>query len=271
MFDLTTLREPIVQAPLAGGPSTPQLAIAVCEAGGLGFIASGYKHAEAVREEIAKLRAETAQPFGVNIFVPTATQPDPEALCAYLEEIRPEAQRLGVELGEPRHDDDDWEAKLGLVCEEGVDVVSFTFGCPHRAVVERLHGRGIAVWITITNREEALAAHAVGADALIAQGSEAGGHRGGFNDSEEPTDPGDRAARAPAPRRPRRSDAANCQRGHRRWGRARSGTLRRRGRCRHRKRADAHPRGGHHRGPEGADDSTHPHRAHARVQRPARK
>ena len=72
MFDLSDLREPIVQAPMAGGPSTPQLAIAVCEAGGLGFLAAGYKRADAVRGEIQAVRGATEGPFGVNLFVPAA-------------------------------------------------------------------------------------------------------------------------------------------------------------------------------------------------------
>lgn len=184
MFDPASLREPIVQAPLAGGASTPELAIAVCEAGGLGFIASGYKRAEAVREEIARVRAGTDAPFGLNIFVPRSARPDPETLGAYLDELAPEAKRLGAVLGEPCHDDDDWEAKLELAREERVALVSFTFGCPEHAIVERLHAAGIAVWVTVTSREEGQAAFTAGADALVAQGIEAGGHRGGFDDGD---------------------------------------------------------------------------------------
>ncbi|MBV9007244.1 MAG: nitronate monooxygenase [Solirubrobacterales bacterium] len=185
VFDLTTLTEPIVQAPLAGGPSTPELTIAVCEAGGLGFIASGYKRADAVREEIAAVRAATERPFGVNIFVPTREPADPGRLLDYLRELAPEAARQGVDLGEPRHEDDEWEGKLELVCAEHVPVVSFTFGCPDAAVVERLHRAEIAVWVTVTRPAEALEAQSAGADALIVQGAEAGGHRGGFSDGDE--------------------------------------------------------------------------------------
>jgi nitronate monooxygenase len=182
MFELSALTEPIVQAPLAGGPSTPELAVAVCNAGGLGFIAAGYKRADAVREQIARVRAATDQPFGVNIFVPSSEPVDPETITDYLDELAPDAERHQVELGEPRHDDDDWEGKLQLVCDERVAVVSFTFGCPHVAVLERLQRCGIAVWITVTDRDEARQAQAAGADALVVQGTEAGGHRGGFAD-----------------------------------------------------------------------------------------
>jgi nitronate monooxygenase len=181
-FDLSTLPLPIVQAPMAGGPSTPELAIAVCEAGGLGFLAAGYKRADAVRDQIRTVRAATSAPFGVNVFVPAPEPADPAALRDYLDRLAPEADRQGAELGEPRFDDDDWEAKLEVMYEERPAAVSFTFGCPEASVVNRLHGVGVAVWVTVTNLPEALVAREAGADALVAQGTEAGGHRGGFVD-----------------------------------------------------------------------------------------
>src|SRR5437660_12616797 len=116
MFDCSKLAEPIVQAPLAGGPSTPELAIAVCEAGGLGFIAAGYKSPEEVAEQIDAVRTRTRRPFGVNIFVSTGAPADPGSLSAYLRELEPEARRQGAEVGEPRFEDDHFEAKLELVC-----------------------------------------------------------------------------------------------------------------------------------------------------------
>jgi nitronate monooxygenase len=185
MLDLATLRYPIVQAPMAGGPSTPDLAIAVCDAGGLGFLAAGYKQADLVREEVRTVCAATDTPFGVNVFVPTPAPADPDRLRDYLEELRPEAARQRAALGEPRHDDDGWEAKLALVREERVAVVSFTFGCPDTETIEHLHDGGTTVWITVTGPEEAAQAESVGADALVVQGTEAGGHRGGFRDGDD--------------------------------------------------------------------------------------
>jgi nitronate monooxygenase len=181
-FELSALELPIVQAPMAGGPSTPALAISVCQAGGLGFLAAGYKRADAVREEIDTVREATDAPFGVNLFVPSSEPADPVQLRGYMERIAPEAERQGAQLGEPRFDDDDWEAKLTLVCAVRPAVVSFTFGCPAADVFERLRGAGISAWVTITNVAEARTAHAAGADGLIVQGTEAGGHRGGFID-----------------------------------------------------------------------------------------
>jgi len=165
---------------MAGGPSTPELAIAVCEAGGLGFLAAGYKRAHAVRDEIRAVRAATSGPCGVNLFVPAPAPAEPGGLREYIRRLAPEADRQGAELGEPRFDDDEWEAKLEVTYEERPAVASFTFGCPDPAVVNRLHGLEIAVWVTITNVAEALVARDARADALVVQGAEAGGHRGGF-------------------------------------------------------------------------------------------
>src|SRR5947207_9224940 len=101
---LDQLDHPIVQAPMAGGPSTPALAAAVSEAGGLGFVAAGYRSPEAMRDDIAEVRAATEAPFGVNLFVPGSPDVDEAALRAYVEELGPDA-------GEPRFDDDGWEQK----------------------------------------------------------------------------------------------------------------------------------------------------------------
>jgi len=167
---------------MAGGTSTPELAIAVCEAGGLGFLAAGYKRPDTVAEEIRTVRAATEEPFGVNLFVPGAEPADPARLADYVQRLAPEADRQGAELGEPRFEDDGWAAKLDVVCGERPAVVSFTFGCPDASIVDRLHQADLAAWVTITNVEEARAAQAAGADGLVVQGTEAGGHRGGFID-----------------------------------------------------------------------------------------
>ena len=87
-----------------------------------------------------------------------------------------------MSLGDPRFDDDAYDAKLTLVIRERVPVVSFTFGCPAPETVAALHARDIAVWVTVTSPDEAALAQDAGADALVAQGTEAGGHRGYFSD-----------------------------------------------------------------------------------------
>src|SRR5436305_11347392 len=111
---LDELATPIVLAPLAGGPSTPELAAAVSEAGGLGFLAAGYRTAPALAEALDRLTTLTTRPYGVNLFVPG--QPTaPERWAGYVDLIGTEARRYGVDLGAPRFDDDGWADKLTLV------------------------------------------------------------------------------------------------------------------------------------------------------------
>lgn len=189
-MDVRGLALPIVQAPLAGGPSTPRLAAAVAEAGGLGFLAAGYRTPGPLEDDIRELRALSAKPFGVNLFAPPGEPPDREGVESYAERLQAEAARFGVELGRPTHDDDHFEAKLEVVSRAQVDIVSFTFGGPSREAVERLHEAGSDVWVTVTSPAEAVEAASVGADALVVQGFEAGGHRGYFIDGPEAQDYG---------------------------------------------------------------------------------
>ncbi|MEV6771143.1 nitronate monooxygenase [Nocardia sp. NPDC051030] len=182
---LDELGTPIVLAPMAGGPSTPELAAAVSDAGGLGFVAAGYLSATDLADRIERTRALTAAPFGVNLFCPSAPSPA-ASFSGYVEELARE-----FPVGEPRFDADDWDAKLELLASAPVAVVSCTFGCPTAAEIERLHAVGSEVWVTVTSVAEARYAAEAGADALIAQGAEAGGHRGNFADRPEDdvTDP----------------------------------------------------------------------------------
>ncbi|AEV19492.1 2-nitropropane dioxygenase NPD [Geobacillus thermoleovorans CCB_US3_UF5] len=182
----STLPIPIIQAPMAGGVSTPKLAAAVSNAGGLGFLAGGYKTAEAMRKEIHKLRTLTDRPFGVNVFVPGDKTVDEKALERYRAVLESEAERLGASVGEPKWEDDDWAAKLDVLLQERVPVVSFTFGCPDKEVIAALQKAGSFVIVTVTAVEEAEMAAEAGANALCVQGAEAGGHRASFgNDPEQ--------------------------------------------------------------------------------------
>ncbi|MBF6211628.1 nitronate monooxygenase [Nocardia puris] len=179
------LRVPIVLAPMAGGPSTPELAAAVSGAGGFGQLAAGYLSAADAAARIAATRALTDAPFGVNLFVPGPATP-PERFAAYLTELG-----ARYELGTPAHDTDDWDAKLDLLTADPVAVVTCTFGCPSADEIARLHAAGSEVWVTVTSVAEAELAVAAGADVLVAQGAEAGGHRATFVDRAEDdrTDP----------------------------------------------------------------------------------
>jgi nitronate monooxygenase len=180
---LEALRVPIVQAPLAGGSSTPALTAAVVEAGGFGFVAAGYRKPDALREDVAAVRAATDRPFGVNLFVPGAATEAP-VYERYLASLAGEAGAHDVALGEPRFEDDAWDDKLALLEADPVAAVSFTFGCPPAEVLARLQAAGSEAWVTVTSPGEAGQAVAAGADALVAQGIEAGGHRASFVDGE---------------------------------------------------------------------------------------
>lgn len=173
---------PIVQAPMAGGPSTPELAAAVANAGGVGFVAAGYRSPRAFAEDLAATRALTDGPVGANLFAPSGAPADPAIVAAYAERLGPEAEGAGVALGAPRFDDDSFDAKLAVLHEHPADVVSFTFAPPPAEAVAAMRATGAAVWVTVTHPDEARLAVAVGADALVVQGAEAGGHRGSFDD-----------------------------------------------------------------------------------------
>lgn len=175
----------IACAPMAGGPATVDLAVAVSDAGGLGFLAGAYLTAEKFAADIREARKRTSGPVGANIFspVPPAAVTQPH-LLAYAQRWAQEADRLGVELGAPRHDDDAFEAKVDVMCAERPAVASFSFGLPSAAVIEKLHTAGVPVAVTVTSPGEAVLAERAGADAVVAQGWEGGGHRGGFRDDD---------------------------------------------------------------------------------------
>lgn len=186
---LDQLRIPVIAAPMGGGVSTPELAAAVSGAGGLGFLAGAYLTAEALTGELDRYRALTDAPAAVNLFVPGSESST--GLTDYRDRLAVESDRYGVELGDLRWDDDNYDQKLDVLVAQRVPLVSFTFGCPRVADVHRLHEVGAEVVVTVTTPAEARVAAAVGADALCVQGFEAGGHRGLFVD--------DAAARAGGP------------------------------------------------------------------------
>jgi len=184
---LEDLTVPIVLAPLAGGPSTPALAAAVSNAGGFGFLAAGYLTPEGLERQLDELRSSTPRQFGVNLFAPPALPADPATYAPYVDELHRWAAERGLPLGEPLFGDDDFAAKLELLRDAPPAVVSFTFGMPAPQVVQRAHAAGSEVWVTVTSAEEARVAAAGGADALVVQGLEAGGHRGSFDDADPAT------------------------------------------------------------------------------------
>ncbi|TDP96292.1 nitronate monooxygenase [Labedaea rhizosphaerae] len=174
------LRVPVIAAPMAGGPSTPELVAAACDAGGFGYLAAGYLTPDAVRAQLAATRELTTQPFGLNLFTPG--QRSTVDLSRYQAVVAAEAARYDTTEGRPGWDDDHYAAKLDLAVAERVAAVSFTFGAPLPDDVARLRDAGIHVTVTVTTPAEAARAAATGADALCVQGMSAGGHRGVFED-----------------------------------------------------------------------------------------
>src|SRR4051812_12206546 len=185
-FDFRDLAVPVIVAPMAGGPSTPELAAAGTNAGGLGFVAAGYLTAEVFAEHLAAARSLASGPVGANLFVPQPSAGTPEEIELYAKELASEAERYGAQLGTPRYDDDHWAAKIEVLLDLRPEVASFTFGLPSADECRRLREAGITVVGTVTTLDEARTAVARGVDAVAAQGPSAGGHRGTFDPSAQP-------------------------------------------------------------------------------------
>ncbi len=167
---------PVIAAPMSGGPSTPAMVIAAQRAGGLGFLATGYKTPEAVNADLRAVR-EAEVPFGVNVFAPNPVPISAARYHDYACVMQREAERFGVTLPtEPIDSDDDFAAKIDLLRTDPVPIVSFTFGIPGRDVIRGLQRAGTTVVQTVTSRQEAEAAATAGVDALAVQAHVAGGH-----------------------------------------------------------------------------------------------
>ncbi len=175
---------PIVQAPMAG-VSTPALAAAVSNAGGLGSIGIGAASAEVAREMIRELHTATGCPFNVNVFCHKPAVADAQREAAWLDRLAPVFARYGAQpprqLREIYRSFVDDDAMLNVLLEERPKVVSFHFGLPSRESIDALHTAGVVLLATATNLEEGRAVAAAGIDAVVAQGYEAGGHRGVFD------------------------------------------------------------------------------------------
>lgn len=180
-FDLRELAVPVIVAPMAGGPSTPELAAAGSTAGGLGFVAAGYLTADALADRIAAARALTTGPLGVNLFASQPSTAQPSEIDRYATELASEVTRYGVALGNPQFNDDHWAAKLDVALDLRPEVVSFTFGGPTADECARLRQAGITTVATVVTVAEARQALASGVDALAVQGPGAGGHRGTYD------------------------------------------------------------------------------------------
>jgi nitronate monooxygenase len=184
LLDRLGIRLPIIQAPMAG-ISTPEMAAAVSNAGGLGSIGVGNVDAQAAREIIAATRAKTNRPFNVNLFChqPAARNDGIEA--AWTRRLAPLFANYNAQPPAELHEIyksfvEDRDMAEMLIAERPA-VVSFHFGLPDEETIRALQKQGILLLATATNLAEAKAIHAAGVDAIVAQGFEAGGHRGNFD------------------------------------------------------------------------------------------
>lgn len=193
MFSFSDLDMPLVAAPMAGGPSTPELAAATSEAGGLGFLAGGYLSAEALTRQIQQTRALTSRTFGVNLFMPITDVQIPADACGQLAQfasaLQPVADDLKSEPGKPQATTES-EARgfaelVDVVIAQRIAVVTFTFGCPSTELIQRLQEHGSLVGVTVTRPEDALAAEQAGGDFLCVQSPAAGGHQSTFAVADE--------------------------------------------------------------------------------------
>lgn len=196
---------PVVAAPMAGGPSRPQLVMAAARAGATGFLAAGYKTAAELEAQIVEVSQQTRR-FGVNLFVPNKVAITAEQLCRYRDAVERWLQEYstavartgngtvpdwlaGVELPDQISTDaeDAWSQKLEVLEAHPVPLISLTFGLPAIEDIARLQSTGAKVLVTVIGLAEARQAEAAGADAVIVQSSAAGGHSGTWTPSQEPS------------------------------------------------------------------------------------
>ncbi|GAA4793065.1 NAD(P)H-dependent flavin oxidoreductase [Rothia endophytica] len=190
MFNFADLKIPLVGAPMAGGPSTPQLAVAVSNAGGLGMLAAGYLNADQLAEQAQQTRELTERPFGVNLFCPADPNDNPVNTPALLQDYRRALAPLGKQYGLDLLNDelvlpDHYGPLLDWLLAKPVPVVTFTFGCPSAEDIAQLQAVGTCVGITVTNPQDAALAAQPGANFLCVQGPNAGGHQSTFRVQDE--------------------------------------------------------------------------------------
>lgn len=184
LVEILGLSVPVVQAPMAG-VSTPELAAAVSNAGGLGSIAIGASSLDQAKSAIETTKGLTDRPFNVNVFCHEKASQNPARDAAWLSHLAPLYREAGLApptgLKEIYTSFLEDKAVLNLLLEERPAVVSFHFGLPDQSWLDQLKSAGILTLATATNLKEAKAIERAGLSAIIAQGIEAGGHRGMFD------------------------------------------------------------------------------------------
>ncbi|QTD39751.1 nitronate monooxygenase family protein [Sporosarcina sp. Te-1] len=179
LLELLGIEHPIIQAPMAG-VTTPEFVAASSNCGVLGSIGAGYLSADETREFVQAVKKRTDRPFAVNLFVPEEVQIDQELFREAYEALQPIGEKLGMPFWKVPLSSSQFDQQIEVVIQEQVDVCSFTFGLPKPGNIKRLKEAGVLLIGTATSVEEACAVEKAGLDAVVVQGSEAGGHRGSF-------------------------------------------------------------------------------------------
>jgi nitronate monooxygenase len=177
--DFLQIQYPIIQAPMAG-VTTPEFVAACAEAGILGSIGAGYLSAADTRKIIQEVKALTEKPFSVNLFIPESTKSSEKQLEDAFNTLEPIRNELGISSDRPKHSSE-FDGQIQVLIEENIKICSFTFGLPNEETVHSLKENGVYLIGTATTVQEAMLAEQAEMDAVVVQGSEAGGHRGSFH------------------------------------------------------------------------------------------
>ena len=173
---------PVIQAPMAGGGDTPALVAAVCNAGALGFIGAAYLSPAQIHEAVREVQARTTKPFGINLFAPVKATEPPRDPGSALQKVAPFYAEVGLPAPSmPASTNDPFEEQLAAALATGASFFSFTFGLLPESATRAIKNRGMFLIGTATTVDEAVALEKAGVDAVVAQGSDAGGHRGTFS------------------------------------------------------------------------------------------
>ncbi|SDH26855.1 NAD(P)H-dependent flavin oxidoreductase [Chitinophaga filiformis] len=186
MTGLLKIDYPVIQAPMLG-VTTPEMVAAVAEQGGLGSLPVGGLSPDRTKELIHKTKSITGKPFAVNLFVnevPEYRREDAEAMQNFLEKFSAENQLVFERQSLDALRFYNYREQVEVLISENIPVISFTFGIPDEEIIRAFKQQGIALVGTATSVKEAVLLEKAGVDAIVAQGIEAGGHRGSFLDDE---------------------------------------------------------------------------------------
>lgn len=183
--ELLNISHPIIQAPMAGGITTPELISAVTNAGIFGSFATGYLRPEEIRNGIRKIRAITDKNFSVNVFIPERHSATNNQIKQASLEIENAARELSIKIELPPPYAPSFDEQMNVIIDENISALSFTFGLLEPYWIEKLKNKNVRLIGTATNLAEAKLLEQSGVDIIVAQGLEAGGHRGTFSGSVE--------------------------------------------------------------------------------------